>query len=133
MLNERYNFDFDAEFKVFEFDSIGPNGTVRKIVQYAETNLYKSYNLGFGDKDYVTNEVSDVAITNNNDSQKVLATVAATLLTFTEQYPDAFVMATGCTAARTLDRVGLCSVPYERLHGQSLWCPVSRAVHRCLR
>jgi len=59
------------------------------------------YNLGFGDRDPVTNYISDVVITNNGDSQKVLATVAITLYTFTSHYPDAIVVATGTTPART--------------------------------
>ncbi len=46
-------------------------------------------------------------MTNNDDSQKVLATVAATLYAFTDNYPNATV-ATGSTEARTrLYRMGI--------------------------
>ncbi len=49
-----------------------------------------------------------MTITNNNDSQKVLATVARTLYLFTERYPDAVVLATGSTITRTrLYRIGI--------------------------
>ena len=66
------------------------------------------YNLGFGDKDPITGFLSDLTVTNNGDSQKVLATVAATLYAFTENYPEATVIATGSTQARTrLYRMGI--------------------------
>lgn len=47
-------------------------------------------------------------ITNNHDSQKVLATVALTVLKFYEKYPDCYVFVTGSTKTRTrLYRIGL--------------------------
>jgi len=49
-----------------------------------------------------------MAISNNGDTDKVLATVVAALYIFCERYPDAFVYATGSTAARTrLYRMGI--------------------------
>ena len=72
------------------------------------TNVKGYYNPGFGDKDPYTGLISDLTITNNNDSKKVLATVAATLYVFTDSYTDATVFATGSTAARTrLYRIGI--------------------------
>lgn len=66
------------------------------------------YNLSFGDKDPITGFVSDLIITDNSDSQKVLATVAATLYAFTMEKPDATIIATGSTEARTrLYRMGI--------------------------
>jgi hypothetical protein len=108
MLGEIYGYEFDSEFKIFEFESAGPKGIVKKVVQYTETNLHNFYNLGFGDKVTISNSIDDLVITNNGDSQKILATVAATLIVFTDRYPEAFVMATGSTAARTrLYRMGI--------------------------
>jgi hypothetical protein len=64
--------------------------------------------LGFGVKDFITGEVSDLIITDNNDSLKVLSTVAFTVLQFTDKYPNAWVLATGSTKARTrLYRMGI--------------------------
>ena len=40
-------------------------------------------------------------MSNNGDSKKVLATVAATLYKFTDEYPDAVIAATGSSLART--------------------------------
>lgn len=108
MLDDRYNVKTAPDLTSFEFDSVGPKGRVGKVVRYSEINLRGFYNLGFGDKDELTGFVSDVVVTNNNDSQKVLATVAATLYAFTEVYPGATVIATGSTEARTrLYRMGI--------------------------
>ena len=108
MLDDRYDVKTAPDLTSFEFDSVGPKGTVSKVVRYTEINLRSFYNLGFGDKDELTGFVSDLTVTNNNDSQKVLATVAATLYAFMEAYPDATVIATGSTEARTrLYRMGI--------------------------
>ena len=93
---------------VFEFVSVGRKGEIPKIVQYSPTNLRDFYNLGFGDKDLQTGEVDDFVISDNGDSQKVLATVAATVYAFTDKYPDSWIYATGSTKSRTrLYRIGL--------------------------
>jgi hypothetical protein len=108
MTGEIYEFESGTGFREFEFDSIGPKGVIKKVVQYSETNLKDLYNLGFGDKDDSTNKINDLAVTNNGDSQKVLATVASTLLLFTQYFPDASVIAVGATLARTrLYRIGI--------------------------
>lgn len=108
MLTERYEVKTAPDVESFEFDSVGPRGTVRKVVRYSEINVRNFYNLGFGDKDEMTGFISDLAVTNNNDSQKVLATVAATLYAFTDTHPGATIIATGSTEARTrLYRMGI--------------------------
>jgi hypothetical protein len=93
---------------VFEFVSEGIRGCIPKLVIYSETHLHNFYNLGFGDKDEETGQIDDEVITNNGDSEKVLATVASTLYIFMEKFPDAMVFATGSTKARTrLYRMGI--------------------------
>jgi hypothetical protein len=93
---------------VYEFLSQGPNGIIPKLIIYRETNLHDFYNLGFGDKDEQTGSIDDNIISNNGDSQKVLATVVSSLLQFTEKYPNAMVYATGSTKSRTrLYRIGI--------------------------
>ncbi len=85
---------------VFEFVSEGIRGSIPKLVIYSEThlhNFYNFYNLGFGDKDEATGQIDDEVITNNGDSEKVLATVASTLYIFMERYPDAMAFAMGST------------------------------------
>jgi hypothetical protein len=93
---------------VFEFISVGIRGSIPKLVIYNKTHLHNFYNLGFGDKDERTGEIDDEVVTNNGDSEKVLATVASTLYIFMDKFPDAMVFATGSTKARTrLYRIGI--------------------------
>lgn len=108
MQEERYNVETSSNFEVFEFTSNGPKGKIKKVVFYSEINIKGFYNLGFGDKDPNTGYVSDLTNTNNGDSNKVLATVAATLFVFTLENPEATIIATGSTASRTrLYRMGI--------------------------
>ncbi len=93
---------------VFEFVSEGIHGSISKLVIYSETHLHNFYNLGFGDKDATTGQIDDEVVTNNGDSEKVLATVASTLYAFTDKFPEAMIFATGSTKARTrLYRIGI--------------------------
>ena len=93
---------------VFEFISEGIHGSIPKLVIYSKTHLHNFYNLGFGDKDKTTGQIDDEVVTNNGDSEKVLATVASTLYIFMDKFPDAMVFATGSTIARTrLYRIGI--------------------------
>src|SRR5215216_3669282 len=109
MIDDRYVVvDFVDDYRTFEFVSEGPKGQFKKTVQYIETATAGIYNLGFGVKDELTNEIDDLVVTNNGDSKKILATVVKTLFVFTDHYPDALVMATGSTLARTrLYRMGI--------------------------
>lgn len=108
MMLPRYQLKADESLTVFEFISVGKKGEIPKIIQYSETNLKDFYNLGFGDKNLQTGEIDDNVISDNGDSQKVLATVAATVYAFTDKYPEAWIYATGSTKSRTrLYRIGL--------------------------
>lgn len=73
----------------FEFVREGPNGLIHKLVRYQATNLHRVYNLAFGDKDHSTMEIDETTVANNGDSEKVLATVVATIYAFTDRYLDA--------------------------------------------
>lgn len=104
----KYPLKAEKSLMVFEFTSDGPNGQIRKLVKYSETNLKDLYNLAFGDRDEESGEIDDKSISNNGDSDMVLATVVSTVYAFTERYPDSWVFATGSTKARTrLYRRGL--------------------------
>jgi hypothetical protein len=108
MKYERYEFNVGKKFMSYDFESDGPKGKVIKLIQYFETELKGFYNLGFGDKCPITGEIDDYVITNNGDSKKVLATVAATVYTFTNNYPNSWIYATGSTKVRTrLYRMGI--------------------------
>ncbi len=93
---------------VFKFISEGIRGSIPKLVIYSETHLRNFYNLGFGDKNEKTGQIEDEVITNNGDSEKVLATVASTLYIFMDKFPDAMVFATGSSNVRNrLYRIGI--------------------------
>jgi hypothetical protein len=105
---DKYELKSGERLEVYEFISVGPNGRITKLVQYTPTNYKDLYNLGFGDKNAETGEIDDNVISNNGDSEKVLATVVATLYAFTDAHRDALVYATGSTKSRTrLYRMGI--------------------------
>ena len=85
---------------LYHFYSEGPKGRIKKAVIYAqiEDNLF---NLAFGDWDEQLRRINDSSRTNNNDRDMVLATVGFTALDFTNQFPDAEILAEGSTSART--------------------------------
>lgn len=91
----------DKTDSVFEFISEGKKGRITKFIQYSPTPVKDIYNLGFGDKNETTCTIDDKAITNNQVSKKVLATVASILYVFTNKYPQAWVYAVGVTPSRT--------------------------------
>lgn len=104
----KYIYKSEKQLMFFEFVSEGPNGRIKKNVEYSETGTENVYNLAFGDFDETTQSINDLSVTNNGDSLKVLATVASTVYAFTEKYPDAWVLATGSTNVRTrLNRMGI--------------------------
>ena len=59
------------------------------------------YNLGFGDYDEKEQIVNDLSVSNNEDRDKILATVAMTTLEFTDHFPGTSIVAEGSTPART--------------------------------
>jgi hypothetical protein len=105
---DKYPLAIGDSSMVYEFYSECVKGRVRKLVIYRETYLLNFYNLGFGDGHGEDGIINDSVITNNGDSQKVLATVASTLLHFTDKFPKAKVIAVGRTKSRTrLYRIGI--------------------------
>jgi hypothetical protein len=104
----KYPLASSDKMMTFEFISEGPKGLIHKLVRFQPTNLKGVYNLAFGDKDLATGEIDDTVISNNDDSEKVLATVVATVYAFTDKYPDTWIYATGSTKSRTrLYRMGI--------------------------
>lgn len=97
---DRYEIIRGEAAMTYEFVSQGPNGDVPKLVAYTKTNLLGTFNLGFGDK-ICADDFDDRVVTNNGDSLKVMATVAVTLYTFTDAFPNAKVYVEGSTKSRT--------------------------------
>ena len=108
MILPRYELNSNASMMTFGFTSVGTKGEIQKIIIYTETNVKGFYNLGFGDKISETNTIDDTVVSNNGDSQRVLATVAATVYAFTDHYINAWIYVKGSTKSRTrLYRMGL--------------------------
>lgn len=108
MNSPKYLYKSEDKFQIFKFFSEGPKGKVEKIVEYSITGTVNVYNLGFGDYDENIGGINDLIVTNNGDSQKVLATVASTIYAFSEKHPKAWIFATGSTSVRTrLYRMGI--------------------------
>lgn len=133
---DKYPIIIGETSMVYEFVSEGPQGKISKLVIYSKTHLHNFYNLGFGDKDSETGEINDEVVTNNGDSEKVLATVASTLYIFMDKYPDAMVFVTGSSKARTRlyrigisNNIGLVKVDFEVFGlGGNGWQPFEKQV-----
>jgi hypothetical protein len=107
---DAYQYKTNESYLDYEFFSEGPKGRIKKIVRSTPRNAggITCFNLGFGDWDEIEKKVDDRSITNNQDKNRILATVAATVLEFTRRFPDVLVYATGSTPARTrLYQIGI--------------------------
>ncbi|SKC66197.1 DUF6934 family protein [Ohtaekwangia koreensis] len=100
-----YNLEASPHFLDFEFSSTGPKGEVRKIVRFTKMKIADAsievYNIGFGDYNKLEDKIDDLIVTDNKDSDKVMASVAAAVMTFTDHRPETLVFAQGSTAVRT--------------------------------
>jgi hypothetical protein len=104
----RYELKAEQSLMVFEFVSEGSKGNIPKLIKFSETSLKGFYNLAFGDKDLSTGDIDDTIVSNNGDSDQVLATVVSAVYAFTDREKEAWVYATGSTKSRTrLYRMGI--------------------------
>ncbi|WP_341841154.1 DUF6934 family protein [Chitinophaga caseinilytica] len=89
----------------FSFESCGPNGEIKKVIQFQpfdqSINGETVVNLSFGDWNEENANVNDQSISDNRDTQKILATVAMTTLQYLEQNDSRMIYITGSTPART--------------------------------
>ena len=95
----QYKTNPDEDLHSFSLISEGKNGKIEKVIRY-EKITNDVFNLGFGDKDSITGKINDKVVTNNGDTEKVLATVVSTVFTFTERNPNAYIYATGSNHVR---------------------------------
>jgi hypothetical protein len=100
MIESTYDLRAEESYFVFKFTSTGPKGSVEKIVLYTETDVADNFNLAFGDLNEAGDDFDDFAVTGNQDTLKVLGTVASTLFPFFSYNPGATVIAAGSTPAR---------------------------------
>ena len=91
---------FTTDFQDYEFYSEGPQGRIKKVVRYRRiSNDPITFNLAFGDEN--EGVISDTIVSDNQDKDMVLFTVANTINAFCDHYGNHFIYAEGSTAART--------------------------------
>jgi hypothetical protein len=97
---EKYDTLVTEDVLSFSFTSVGPKGPIQKLViyQHVEGPLY---NLAFGDRNGEFGTIDDLIISDNKDTEKVLATVASTIFDFFAVYSGTIVLAQGSTPSRT--------------------------------
>jgi hypothetical protein len=98
-----YEYKINEGLLNYEFSSEGPKGNIKKVVRFTlrNANGLTYFNLGFGDLDATGTQMDDMAVSNNHDKDKVLATVALIVLDFTTHYKDIGIYAQGSTPSRT--------------------------------
>jgi hypothetical protein len=98
---ERYHYIISNDYQKYVFYSDGPKGRIKKVVTYTKLlDEPVTYNLGFGDES-VAGIVDDAVVSNNEDRDMVLATVASTINLFCDYYGNHFIYAEGRTPVRT--------------------------------
>ena len=104
----KYELTTEKSLNVYEFLSEGPKGRIPKLIKFSETTLKGFFNLAFGDKNIETGEIDDKVVSNNGDSEQVLATVVSAVFAFTDVNKNSWVYATGSNKVRTrLYRMGV--------------------------
>lgn len=76
----KYHLKAESKFTRFEFISEGNKGAIRKLIEFQATSELEFYNLAFGDKDPLTGDINDLAVTNNGDTEKSTSPALAGLL-----------------------------------------------------
>jgi hypothetical protein len=99
---DKYEIETEVNSTYFEFVSKGTHGSIVKVIKYSKIfEDEEIYNLGFGDKNLTSGELDDKVISNNGDTDKVLATVASTMHEFFNENPNAIVYSKGSSTSRT--------------------------------
>lgn len=97
---DKYAALADDRHETYEFLSSGPKGSIKKVVVFQKIGL-NLYNLAFGDWDESAQKINDDVRTNNDDRDRVLTTVASTVIDFMQYHPLAIIRAEGITPAKT--------------------------------
>jgi hypothetical protein len=100
----RYSYSVDKSFLEYEFFSEGPKGLIKKIVRFmprVSNDGSPFYNLAFGDWDEAKQQVNDLIVSSNEDTERVLATIATIVIDFSNHLGDVAIFAEGSTDTRT--------------------------------
>ncbi len=81
---EGYEFTFNEDKIEFQFVSVGPKGTIIKVVRFGKVRD-KLYNLAFGD--LVSDDFDDEIISDNGDMRKIISTLVNIVHSFAQSNP----------------------------------------------
>jgi len=75
---------------------------IKKVVKFTpiDTKKFTCFNLGLGDWDESQQMVDDSIISNNQDTEKVFASVADIIFQFTDRNPNAIIYVEGNSESR---------------------------------
>lgn len=95
-----YLFYSNQNSTEFFFESIGSKGVIHKVVAFQETSFTGIYNLALGDVNPLTNEIDDAVVTDNGDTEKVLATTLQIVNHYFSLFPDHQIYFSGNSSSR---------------------------------
>lgn len=102
MANQQgYHLEAEPDGVRFWFYSLGPKGRIKKGIEFTPMSAKNFYNLAFGDWDESIDAINDLSVSDNQDVDAILRTVASAVDFFTLQHPEVFIFAIGSTATRT--------------------------------
>ena len=105
MKPNRYHCVVNRPGESYVFYSTGPKGRIRKLINYEllEEGFegMERFNLCLSDWDYDRQTASDLIVSNNGDRDKVLATIAYTIIDFTRKEKKRVIVIEGSTPSRT--------------------------------
>ncbi|GGH74217.1 hypothetical protein HNQ91_003820 [Filimonas zeae] len=84
----------------YGFISYGPKGAIQKIIHFDFIEEVGVYNLAFGNLK-PDGSIDDLSVNDNQDRNKILATVVYSVSLFCKEYPHAWIYFSGSTAHRT--------------------------------
>ncbi|MFN8429136.1 MAG: hypothetical protein U0V04_04090 [Spirosomataceae bacterium] len=96
-----YDFESSPDGLRFEFDSISDRKKIRKVVEFTPLPQNPEiFNLGFGD---MKNDgtIDDLIVSNNQDMEKVLATIIQIIFEFFKTRTGKIILILGSTASRS--------------------------------
>jgi hypothetical protein len=95
-----YPFKVLEDGQRFEFQSISQKRVVQKVVEFRELETANIYNLALVDIKQ-DGTFDDMSVSNNQDMEKIIATVIRTIQVFLTFKPSAKVFFMGSTPSRT--------------------------------
>lgn len=88
------------DFSKFDFISQGPKGDIRKRIAFTPIGDTDTCNLAFGDVDE-QGDIDDYVVSDNDDRDKILATIADFASVYLKIYPHRWLYFEGSTPVRT--------------------------------